>query len=440
MKIGVIGAGYVGLVVGAGLADAGHEVICTDSNSEKIHTLKMGHIPFFEPGLEDLIRTNKNRLNFTSDLKDLTDFADVFFLAVGTPENTDGSVDLRDLLHSIHELLRETRGQKTLVIKSTVPVGTAQRIRQMALDFPNVKLHIVSNPEFLRQGSAVEDFLKPDRLVFGVSDDRSEAIMRAVYEPILADTEAPAFFMDHASAELCKYAANSFLAMKISFINELAGLSEKLGADIDQVRTGFTSDHRIHPSFFHPGIGFGGSCFPKDLRALIHEGKSCGASTALLESALEVNENQCKHFVERLIQRLGSLDQKRIGILGLAFKPKTDDVRRAPSIKIIERLVSAGAQVQAFDPVAMRNAKKTCAVEFKECSSALEAAEGADALLLVTEWPEFSAIDLSQLKKAMRNPLVLDGRNLFDAQKLSSLGFEYMGIGKSPLGGQSIHS
>lgn len=432
MKIGVIGTGYVGLVVGVCLADAGHEVICSDSDASKIEALKKGQIPFYEPGLEDLLHLNQKRMHFTSSITDVVRDASVLFLSIGTPENQDGSANLSDFFNCLEVIFKTANEEKTLVLKSTVPVGTAHRVIRMARELCSSPINVVSNPEFLRQGSALEDFLKPDRVILGVGDGNSRALMTQVYEPITKTSGAPLLFMDHASAELAKYASNSFLALKISYINELARLAEELGADIDQVKAGFTSDRRINPAFFSPGIGFGGSCFPKDLRALIHAGETVNIETKILKAALDVNESQRNLFVERIKSKLGSLHDATIGVLGLAFKPKTDDVRRAPSVHIIETLVKEGAFVQAFDPVAMGNATKACEVNFKECESAMGVARGASALIILTEWPEFRALDLPQVKSLMKRPLIFDGRNLFDSSKMAAFGFEYYGVGKGP--------
>lgn len=432
MKIGVIGTGYVGLVVGVGLADAGHEVICSDSNSSKIETLKKGHIPFYEPGLEDLLHINQKRLTFTSSVEEVVQSASVLFLSIGTPENEDGSANLENFYKCLEVIFRTANEEKTLILKSTVPVGTADHVASMGKELCPFPVKVVSNPEFLRQGSALEDFLKPDRVVLGISDESSRGLMSQIYEPITRSTQAPVLFMDHRSAELVKYAANSFLALKISYINELAHLAEHMGANIDLVKDGFTSDQRINPAFFSPGIGFGGSCFPKDLRALIHDGERLGVETSILKSALRVNESQRDLFVSRVKSKLGDLKGMRIGVLGLAFKPKTDDVRRAPSIQIIENLVNEGAYVQAFDPIAMENAKKAISVEFKNCEIAIDVAKDADALLVLTEWPEFRALDLNEIKSLMKRPLIFDGRNLFASHKMATLGFEYYGIGKGP--------
>lgn len=431
MKIGVIGTGYVGLVVGVGLADAGHDVVCSDSDISKIETLRRGHVPFYEPGLEDLLHIHQKRLHFTSSIEEVVQGSSVLFLSIGTPENPDGSANLESFYHCLKVIFKAANGEKTLILKSTVPVGTADHVAAMARDLCSFPVRVVSNPEFLRQGSALEDFLKPDRVVLGVSDEDSRKLMSEIYEPITRSSQAPILFMDHRSAELVKYAANGFLALKISYINELAQLAEHMGADIDLVKEGFTADRRINPAFFSPGIGFGGSCFPKDLRALIYDGERLGVKTEILKSALNVNESQRDLFVNRVKSKLGNLKGARIGILGLAFKPKTDDVRRAPAIQIIENLVSEGASVQAFDPIAMVNAKKAISVDFKCSESAMDAAKDVDALLILTEWPEFRALDLSEMKSLMKRPLIFDGRNLFESHKMAAHGFEYHGVGKS---------
>lgn len=430
MNIAVLGTGYVGLVAGVCFADAGHEVTGVDSNEAKIQSLQSGKVPFYEPGLDDLFQLNRKRLKFTTNIADAVKEAQVIFVAVGTPELADGSADMEPTFKALGEVCKAARESKTIVLKSTVPIGTFRRAVTFCKENSSVEMDIVNNPEFLRQGAAIEDFLKPDRVVIGCASKKAQALMQELYEPFMVKSGKPILFMDNTSAEMTKYAANSFLAMKISFINELALLADKLGADIDSVRAGFTSDSRINPAFFSPGIGYGGSCFPKDVRALIHMGKQFDLELKLLKAADDVNERQKSILTQRLIERVGSLKGKTIGIWGLAFKPKTDDVRRAPSLKIMEDLFLNGATVKAFDPVAMKNAQESTRVPFTSCESALDAATGVDALLIVTEWQEFRAVNLSALKEKMKQPLIFDGRNLFDPAKMKSLGIEYYGIGR----------
>lgn len=429
MNIGVIGTGYVGLVASVCFADAGHQLYCVDSDPKKISLLQDGKVPFYEPGLEDLFKLNLKRMNFFPDVKEAVAKADVIFCAVGTPELPDGSADMSFTFNVLEEVCKAATEPKYVVLKSTVPIGTAKQAQSFCNDHANVRIEVINNPEFLRQGAALEDFLKPDRVVIGHQSEEAKKLMTELYQPFLKNG-SPIIFMDNTSAEMTKYAANSFLAMKIGFINELALLSDKLGADIDRVREGFTSDNRINPAFFYPGIGYGGSCFPKDVRALIQIGKKQDIDLLLLNAADDVNERQKTILTSRLKENLGSLKGKTIALWGLAFKPRTDDVRRAPSLKMIEDLVNSGATVKAYDPVATENAIASCPVEFQACESAMEAASGADALLIVTEWTEFKTPDLAELKKVMNHPLIFDGRNLFDPAKISEAGIEYYGIGR----------
>ncbi|MCB0408292.1 MAG: UDP-glucose/GDP-mannose dehydrogenase family protein [Bdellovibrionales bacterium] len=429
MKIGVIGTGYVGLVASVCFADAGHQLFCVDSDPEKLARLQKGQVPFYEPGLEDLFKLNLKRMKFLPHVSEAVTHSDVIFIAVGTPELPDGSADMSFTFNVLEEVCKSAQSPKYVVLKSTVPIGTARKAQAFCNENASVKLEIINNPEFLRQGAALEDFLKPDRVVIGHQTEEAKKIMTHLYEPFLKNNH-PILFMDNTSAEMTKYAANAFLALKISFINELALLSDQLGADIDKVREGFTSDNRINPAFFYPGIGYGGSCFPKDVRALMHIGKQQDLDLLLLKAADEVNERQKTILANRLINRLGSLKGKTIGLWGLAFKPRTDDVRRAPSLKLIEDLVAKGAQVQAYDPVASENAVKSCKTPFKVCETAMDAAKNADALLIVTEWTEFKTPNLSDLKSSMNSPLIFDGRNIFDPKMISEAGFEYYGIGR----------
>lgn len=429
MKIGVIGTGYVGLVASVCFADAGHQLFCVDSDPRKLSLLQEGKVPFYEPGLEDLFKLNLKRMKFFKDVPSAVEQASLIFIAVGTPELPDGSADMSFTYQVLEEICKSATEPKYVVLKSTVPIGTARAAQAFCKEHSKQKIEVINNPEFLRQGAALEDFLKPDRVVVGHQSEEAKAIMTELYEPFLKNG-SPIIFMDNTSAEMTKYAANSFLALKIGFINELALLADKLGADIDSVREGFTSDNRINPAFFYPGIGYGGSCFPKDVRALIQTGKKQDLNLLLLQAADDVNERQKTILTDRLKKRLGNLNGKTIALWGLAFKPRTDDVRRAPSLKIIEDLVASGAKVQAYDPVATENAIQSCRAPFKACASAMEAAQNADALLIVTEWTEFKTPQLSELKKVMKHPLVLDGRNIFDPHKISAAGFEYYGIGR----------
>lgn len=431
MNIAVLGTGYVGLVAGVCFADAGHDVICVDSNESKIQSLKSGKVPFYEPGLDDLFHLNVKRMRFTMSIADAVNASQVVFIAVGTPELPDGSADMDPTFKVLAEICKAATSAKIIVLKSTVPIGTSRRVHAFCLENSKHEMDIVNNPEFLRQGAAIEDFLKPDRVVIGCKTEKAKQTMQELYEPFCTRAgNKPLIFMDNTSAETTKYAANSFLALKISFINELALLADKLGADIDSVRAGFTSDSRINPAFFNPGIGYGGSCFPKDVRALIHMGKQHDLELKVLKAADDVNERQKGILTQRLLERLGSLKGKTVALWGLAFKARTDDVRRAPSLKIMEDLFLNGAKVRAFDPVASKNAIEACRVPFESCASALEAIDGADALLIVTEWPEFRTMNWATIKSRMNQAIVFDGRNLYDPLKMKSAGIEYYGIGR----------
>ncbi len=436
MNIAILGTGYVGLVAGVCFADAGHDLVCVDSNESKIKSLLDGQVPFYEPGLDDLFKQNIKRMKFTSKVADAVRSASVVFIAVGTPEQADGSADMGPTFKALGEICAAATEPKVVVLKSTVPIGTSRQCVSFCREHSKVPIEIVNNPEFLRQGAALEDFLRPDRVVIGCSSDHARALMQELYEPFVSRSgNKPILFMDNTSAEMTKYAANSFLAMKISFINELALLSDKLGADIESVKAGFTSDNRINPAFFSPGIGYGGSCFPKDVRALIHTGKQNDIDLKLLKAADAVNERQKTILTNRLMDHMGgSLKGKTIALWGLAFKPRTDDVRRAPSLKIMEELFLNGAKVRAFDPIATKNAVEASRVPFEACESPLSAIEGADALLIVTEWAEFKAVDWVAVKSKMKQALVFDGRNLYDPAKMKSAGVEYYGIGRQVRG------
>lgn len=437
MEIGVVGTGYVGLVAATCFADAGHQLICVDSNREKLALLKAGKVPFYEPGLEDLFNRNKKRMKFEADVAAAAKGADLIFIAVGTPELPDGSADMEPTFRALEQICTHANGARWIVLKSTVPIGTAEKAQSYCSQNCRFPVEIISNPEFLRQGAALEDFLRPDRVVIGCRSEKARELMREVYEPFLRG-KGRFIAMDNTSAETVKYAANSFLALKISFINELALLADKIGADIESVKEGFTSDNRINPAFFNPGIGYGGSCFPKDVRALIHTAKQAGLDLKLLEAADEVNERQKSILLERLQKRFGEIKGLKIAVWGLAFKPRTDDVRRAPSIKIIEDLVRLGAIVSAYDPVAAENAQSASLARFECTDTALAATANADALLILTEWSEFKGLDLNDLKTGMRQPVIFDGRNLFDPAKMSDHGFEYYGIGRQVRGQKGI--
>ena len=436
MRIAVVGTGYVGLVAGVCFADAGHIVTCVDRDLAKIDALKAGCSPIYEPGLEELMHQSTARLSFTAELHEAVRQNDVIFIAVGTPETAEGDADLGPTMAVVRAICSSANQAKTLVLKSTVPIGTARDVRTLCSEECKWPVDVVSNPEFLKEGAAIDDFLRPDRVVIGRSTEAAEALMRELYEPFVKNGK-PILFMDNASAEMTKYAANAFLSVKISFINELANLADRLGADVDEVRRGFTSDSRINPAFFYPGVGFGGSCFPKDVKALAQMGRRAQSSMLVVEAADRANDAQKEVLYTRLMESFGDLRGKTIAVWGLAFKPRTDDVREAPALHLIERLHTAGAKVVAYDPVAGVTARAACSVPFALAASAMAAAEGADALAIVTEWNEFRSPDLEQLKSALRRPLVFDGRNVLDPVKMGRAGFEYHCIGRQALARQS---
>lgn len=428
MKIAVVGTGYVGLVAGVCFADVGHHVVCVDRDEKKIEMLRAGRVPIYEPGLEDLMLTARGRIEFSTDLAAAVRACDVVFVAVGTPEMPDGSADMRPTLAVVDAVVTAAgAARKFIVLKSTVPVGTAAFLRERLAGTPH---EIVSNPEFLKEGAAIDDFLRPDRVVIGCASDEARAVMGELYEPFVKNGH-PILFMDNASAEMTKYAANAFLSVKISFINELALLADRLGADINSVRKGFTSDSRINPAFFYPGVGFGGSCFPKDVKALVHTGRSVGVAMDVVQAADEVNDRQKLVLFDRMMDHFGDVRGRTIAIWGLAFKPRTDDVREAPALYLIEKLVAAGARVLAYDPVAYETARAATSVPFEVTSSAMAACAGADALAIVTEWNEFRTPDLGQLKVALKTPVIFDGRNVLDPIKTARAGFTYYCIGRN---------
>ena len=433
MKIIVVGTGYVGLVTGTCLAESGNYVTCVDVDPEKIATLNSGGLPIYEPGLEELVRRNvrEKRLHFTTSIPEAIPEADIVFIAVGTPPSETGEADLSHVLAAAETIARHLSGFALIVTKSTVPVGSADRVEAIAAGMTTVPFEVVSNPEFLKEGSAVDDFMRPDRIVVGVASERARAIMAELYAPFVR-TEQPILFMDRRSAELTKYAANAMLATRISFMNDVAALCDKLGCDVDQVRRGMGSDKRIGYPFLFPGCGFGGSCFPKDVQAIMRMARQEGLDFDLLRAVERVNERQKRLLFEKAVKHFGSLAQKRFGVWGLAFKPKTDDMREAPSLTLIQLLTGAGAEVTAHDPVAADAAQKLLGPHVKLSSEPLKAAEGADALFLVTEWNEFRSPDFSHLKRVMRGSVLFDGRNAWDAAKARSAGFTYYGVGRSP--------
>ena len=435
MKIAVIGTGYVGLVVGACFAETGNDVICVDKDAAKVAMLRRGRIPIYEPGLEEIVRSNRalKRLSFTRNLADAVRQSEVIFIAVGTPTGEDGAADLKHVLGAAEEIARAMNGYKVIVDKSTVPVGTSELVRKAVAAKTRHPFSVVSNPEFLKQGAAVDDFLKPDRVVVGASDERAAAMMKDLYRPFTR-TGAPIMVMDCASAEICKYAANAMLATRISFMNEIANVCELFNADVDQVRKAIASDRRIGSSFLFPGVGYGGSCFPKDVKALIKTSSEKKYSFKILKAVEDVNVAQKSRLLTRLDKHFGksgkSLKGRTIAVWGLAFKPRTDDMREAPAITIIEGLLARGAKVRAYDPEAREVARKVFGSKVELTKNAYDAIRGADALLIVTEWNEFREPDFDRMKKLLKKPVIFDGRNLYDPAHIRELGFQYSSIGR----------
>ena len=442
MKVTIVGSGYVGLVSGACLADVGNDVLCMDTDHAKIDDLKQGRIPIFEPGLEDLISVNSKagRLAFTTDLSEAVQFGQIIFIAVGTPPAEDGAADLKHVLAVAQGIGNALTDYRVIVNKSTVPVGTAKKVRsevQFCLDQRtlDVDFSVVSNPEFLKEGAAIEDFLKPDRIVVGTDSERARRLMRELYAPFNRSHDR-LMFMDLPSAELTKYAANAMLATKISFMNELANIAERVGADIETVRLGIGSDPRIGYHFIYPGCGYGGSCFPKDVQALAKTSHENGWEPKILNAVESVNQKQKASIVEKIVSRFGSsLDGRHFAVWGLAFKPNTDDMREAPSSTIIRALTNFGASITAFDPVAVEEAKKIfCDLDGVSFSTdPYSALEGADGLILLTEWKAFRSPDLARIREMLTEGVIFDGRNVFDPKILSQYGLDYYSIGRRPI-------
>ena len=431
MKIAVVGTGYVGLVVGTCLAENGNDVICVDKDESKVRSLRKGRMPIYEPGLEEMVERNtaERRLSFTTLLPKAVRQSGIIFIAVGTPPGEDGSADLRHVEDVARQIARAMNGYKVIVNKSTVPVGTAARVREIVRRETTHPFSVVSNPEFLKQGAAVEDFLKPDRVVIGAEDPRAAGLMKELYAPFTR-TGAPIMVMDCASAELSKYAANALLATKISFMNEVAAVCERFGANVDEVRKAVGSDRRIGPSFLFPGVGYGGSCFPKDVKAILRFSAEKDYDFQILTAVEAVNERQKVRLVEKMEAHFGSLKGRTIAIWGLAFKPRTDDMREAPAITIIDRLLALGARVQAYDPEAERVARGIFGTRVQLCEKSYEALKGAHALAIVTEWSEFREPDFPRIRKLMREPVVFDGRNLYNPEQMRAQGFTYYSIGR----------
>ena len=435
MNITVIGTGYVGLVVGACLAETGNPVTCADLDQGKIDGLKQNVLPIYEPGLDDYVARNQSqgRLNFTTDVASAIASADVIFIAVGTPPDEDGSADLRHVLAVAEQIGKHMRRELVIVTKSTVPVGTAAKVAAAVSKHAKLAFHMCSNPEFLKEGAAIDDFMKPDRVVIGVDSDHARSVMAELYAPFVR-TGKPIIFMDIPSAEMTKYAANAMLATRISFMNEIANLCERVGADVDNVRKGIGSDGRIGPAFLFPGPGYGGSCFPKDVKALVRTASECGVPLRVLESVEEANDAQKHRLYGKLRELLGDVRDRRIAIWGLAFKPNTDDMREAASLVLIEELLAAGATVVAHDPVAMHETQRRVGDRIEYADTSYDALTGADALVIVTDWNEYRHPDFGRIKAALKTPVVVDGRNLYDSRKMKGLGFTYASIGRGGKG------
>jgi UDPglucose 6-dehydrogenase len=432
MKIAVIGTGYVGLVVGACLAESGNDVICVDKDEAKIRLLKRGRVPIYEPGLEEIVRRNKSegRLKFTTELPKAVRASQIIFIAVGTPQGEDGSADLQHVMAAARDVARSMDGYRVIVNKSTVPVGTAERVRATIRRETTHPFSVVSNPEFLKQGAAVDDFMKPDRVVIGAEDPRAAELMVALHKPFTR-TGAPIMVMDCASAELCKYASNALLATKISFMNEIANVCEIFGADVDRVRQAVGSDRRIGPSFLFPGVGYGGSCFPKDVKALVRFSSDKKYDFRILKAVDAVNDLQKRTLVKKIEAHFGgALKGKTIAVWGLAFKPKTDDMREAPAVPIVHALIEKGAKVHVYDPEAMNVARGIFGSKVTYASRNYDALKGADALAVVTEWQEFREPDFARMKKLMRAPVVFDGRNIYQPEAMLAQGFTYYSVGR----------
>lgn len=432
MQICVIGTGYVGLVAGTCLADMGNDVICVDNDQKKLEQLEKGIIPIYEPGLEELIKANtlEGRLKFTDDLTMAVQKSQVCFIAVGTPQSEDGSADLQYVMNVAESIGKAMNGYKVIVDKSTVPVGTAEKVTAIIKQYYDGEFDVVSNPEFLKQGAAVDDFLKPDRVVIGSNSPKATAIMQEVYAPFFR-TASRFVIMDVKSAEMTKYAANSFLALKISYANEIANICEAVGADAEMVRNGMCSDKRIGTQFLFPGLGYGGSCFPKDVKALLKTAKDYGCGHRLIEAADEVNKEQRVIFIQKILSRFGlDLKGKTFAVWGLAFKPKTNDMRMAPAITIVNALLEFGANVKAYDPKAFDYARNLWGDKIYYAKNSYDAIENADAMLLLTEWNEFRRPDFDRMKTLMKQPVIFDGRNQYEAERMIQSGFEYYCVGK----------
>lgn len=432
MKIAVIGTGYVGLVTGTCLAETGNDVICVDINEQKVQKMQNGEVPIYEPGLDLLFHRNikQGRLTFTTVLADAIKDAQIIFMALPTPPGGDGAADLSYILGAAKDISKLITEYKIIVNKSTVPVGTADKVKAVFAENTTVEVDVVSNPEFLREGVAVDDFMKPDRVVLGTKSERAKKLMTELYGPYVRQGN-PILFMDERSSELTKYAANSFLATKITFMNEIANLCELVGADVDAVRKGIGSDERIGKRFLFPGVGYGGSCFPKDVQALVRSSDDYAYDFQILKSVMEVNERQKTILVDKVLKYFkNDIKGKHFALWGLAFKPETDDIREAPALYIIDALLANGATVTVFDPEAMSNVRSTIGDKVNYAKNQYEALENADALLIATEWSVFRNPDFDKIEEALKNKVVFDGRNLYDLQKMIDLGYYYNSIGR----------
>jgi UDPglucose 6-dehydrogenase len=432
MKLTIVGSGYVGLVAGTCFADSGNDVICIDVDAGKIKALNGGKIPIYEPGLEELVHKNvrEKRLSFSTDLTAAVGQSEVVFIAVGTPEGESGDADLQYVLSAAEQIGRALKGYTIIVDKSTVPVGTADRVRGAVAKVTDQPFDVVSNPEFLKEGAAIDDFLKPDRVVIGTNSEHARKIMAELYGPFVR-TENPILYMDPRSAELTKYAANAMLATRISFMNDMAMICERVGADVDAVRKGMGADKRIGYPFLFPGVGYGGSCFPKDVKALIATARDLGIEFDLLRAVERTNDGQKRLMLQRAARHYGDLAGKHFAVWGLAFKPRTDDMREAPSLVMLEGLLGKGATLAAHDPVATQVAKRHFGDRVRYTETPYEALEGADGLFVLTEWNDFRRPDFDRMKKLMKQPVVFDGRNIFDPARMRERGFVYFGIGRA---------
>ena len=437
MNIAVVGTGYVGLVTGTCFAETGNHVVCVDINEEKVSMMKAGKVPIYEPHLDVLFERNirQGRLHFTTRLEEALEKAQIVFLALPTPPGEDGSADLSYVLKAAADIGKLMDHYMVLVDKSTVPVGTAEKVTAEVKKYAKVDFDVVSNPEFLREGFAVDDFLKPDRVVVGTESERARKLMEELYKPFVRQGN-PIIFMDERSAELTKYAANAFLAAKITFMNEIANFCEAVGADVDKVRIGMGSDGRIGKRFLFPGIGYGGSCFPKDVQALAKSGVEAGYRFRIIESVMQVNEDQKTALMPKILKHYNDpIKGKHFAVWGLAFKPDTDDIREAPALYMIDALLAAGATVAAFDPEAMNNVKKLKGDSIRYATDEYDALKGADALILCTEWSEFRNPDMDRVKGALKRPVIFDGRNLYELETMKEKGFTYVSIGRNVVNG-----